>query len=281
MRTHLSFQNHNDSSLFIYLKEINKFKLLSAEDEQDLGSKILDGDRRAVDKLINANLRFVVSVAKKYEHMSLALCDLINEGNKGLIIAANKFDIRFGCKFITYAVWYIKQAMQDAVKKNATIKIPNNKLETIYQINKSIRHLEQELHRKPTATEISNLLQIKEQKVKDCIHYNQIGVSMDATTAVLSIKNTLADVGSGVELSLDKISVTLILLHLIHTLNKRQATIIEHFYGIGYPVDKNLDEIAIIMNLSKERVRQLKDIAIKELKRRGVDYLRKFGIFGS
>jgi RNA polymerase primary sigma factor len=281
MRTHLFFQNHNDSSLFIYLKEINKFKLLSTEDELDLGSRILDGDRRAIDKLIQANLRFVVSVAKKYEQSGLALCDLINEGNKGLIIAANKFDIRFGCKFITYAVWYIKQAMQDAVKKNATIKIPNNKLETIYQINKSISQLEQDLHRKPTTTEISNLLHINEQKVKDCIQYNKVVVSMDGNPTVSSIKHTLADAGSGVELSLDRISTTLILLHLIHTLNKRQAIIIEHFYGIGYPGPKNLDEIAIIMDLSKERVRQLKDIAIKELKRRGVDYLRKFGIFRS
>jgi RNA polymerase primary sigma factor len=274
-------QNHHDSSLLIYLKEINKYKLLTEEEEFSLGLRILDGDKRAIDLLVKSNLRFVVSVAKRYDGSELPLCDLINEGNLGLMEAAKRFDVNFGCKFITYAVWYIKQSIQRAIRFDATVKIPNNKLDTIQQINKTIRQLEQELHRQPTTDEISTLLNVDVLRVKDCLAHNKVVVSIDGSNAVSIIKDTLADQDTGVNGQLETKSITAILLHLVYTLPKRQAIIVAYYFGVGYLEPKNLDEIAVIMNLSKERVRQLKDIALRELKRRGVGFLNKLGIYPS
>jgi len=279
IKVSLFIQNHRDSSLTIYLKEINKYRLLTAQEEVELGLKILDGDRQAAEMLVKANLRFVVSVARKYDYSGLPLSDLINEGNLGLMQAAKRFNVNFGYKFITYAVWYIKQSIQRAVKLNATVKVPNNKLETIKHINKSIRFLEQNLHRKPTTAEISRHLNVREPRIKECISYQKSIVSIDEPGYISSLSATLADSNIGIGGLMDTKSVTTILLHLLNTLPKRQSIVVAYYFGIGNFEPKSLDEIAVIMNLSKERVRQLKDIALRELKRRGVGFLGKFGIY--
>jgi RNA polymerase primary sigma factor len=274
-------QNQKDSSLSIYLKEINKYKLLTAEEEFALGLRILNGDKCAIDQLVKANLRFVVKVARRFDHTDLPLIDLINEGNLGLMEAAKRFDVNFGCKFITYAVWYIKQSLQRAIKLDATVKIPNNKVETIVQISKTVRHLEQQLYRRPTPEEISTSTKIDLSRIKECLTYHKVVLSIDETGPVSEIKDTLADPDADLNGMLENKSITAILLHLLYTLPQRQSKIVAYYYGIGYNEPKNLDEIAIIMDLSKERVRQLKDIALRELKRRGFSFLPKFGIYPS
>ena len=263
--------NRETASLDKYLQEIGKVELITADEEVTLAQKIKQGDHIALEKLTKSNLRFVVSVSKQYQNQGLSLPDLINEGNLGLIKAAQRFDETRGFKFISYAVWWIRQSILQALAEQSRIvRLPLNKIGSINKINKAYAKLEQEYEREPKVDEIANLLEISEGEVKESMKNSGRHVSMDAPL-VQDEENTMYDVlrfdeGPTPETELLYDSLRKEIDRAVSTLTKREADVVRLYFGLngGHPM--TLEEIGEKFDLTRERVRQIKEKAIRRLK---------------
>jgi len=264
--------NRETLSLDKYLQEIAKAELLTAEEEVDLARKIKKGSKTALDRLIRANLRFVVSVSKQYQNQGLTLSDLINEGNLGLIKAAHRFDETRGFKFISYAVWWIRQSILQALAEQARIvRLPLNKIGSINKINKVITRLEQEFERNPMAEEIAGELEVPIDEVQRAIETTNHHISMDAPIAP-DEENNMYDVlcsndSASPDKDLMKSSLKKEIERALATLTPREASIIQMYYGLNGKHSHTLDEIGEGFYLTRERVRQIKEDAIRRLKK--------------
>ena len=263
--------NRETASLDKYLHDIGKVELITAEEEVELARKIKDGDQEALEKLTKANLRFVVSVAKQYQNQGLSLPDLINEGNLGLIKAAQRFDETRGFKFISYAVWWIRQSILQALAEQSRIvRLPLNKIGTINKINKAYAFLEQEYEREPRADEIAALLDITESEVKDSMRNSSRHLSMDASLTQDKDNNMYDVLKSEDSPTPDKgllyESLKQEINRTISTLPQREADIIKLYFGLDSKHPMTLEEIGEKFDLTRERVRQIKEKAIRRLK---------------
>ncbi|MDG5799784.1 RNA polymerase sigma factor RpoD/SigA [Marinilabiliaceae bacterium ANBcel2] len=263
--------NREAPSLDKYLHEIGKVHLISAEEEVILAKKIKQGDQIALEKLISANLRFVVSVAKQYQNQGLSLPDLINEGNLGLIKAAQRFDETRGFKFISYAVWWIRQSILQALAEQARIvRLPLNKIGSINKVNNTFSILEQKYQREPTAYEIADILDLAPKEVKESLKIASRHVSMDAPLKSDEDNNLydvlLAGEGLSPDSELLDDSLRREIERSLATLSMREADIIKLYYGLNGEPPYSLEEIGKVFNLTRERVRQIKEKAIKKLK---------------
>ena len=265
-----SITNRESASLDKYLQEIGREELVSPEEEVELAQKIRKGDQRALEKLTRANLRFVVSVAKQYQNQGLSLPDLINEGNLGLIKAAEKFDETRGFKFISYAVWWIRQSILQAIAEQSRIvRLPLNQVGSVNKINRALNKFEQENERRPSAEEIANKVDLPEDKVIDAMKVSGRHISVDAPF-VDGEDNSLLDVLVNSDAPLADNSLVMESLRseierALLTLNERERSIIEAFFGIGQP-EMTLEEIGDKYGLTRERVRQIKEKAIRRLR---------------
>jgi RNA polymerase primary sigma factor len=263
--------NRETASLDKYLQEIGKVDLITAEEEVALAQKIRAGDQFALEKLTKANLRFVVSVSKQYQNQGLSLPDLINEGNLGLIKAAQRFDETRGFKFISYAVWWIRQSILQALAEQSRIvRLPLNKIGAINKINKAFSQLEQAYEREPNADEIADLLEISEGEVKESLRNSGRHVSMDAPI-VQGEETNMYDVlrnedGSTPETGLLYDSLRKEIDRAISTLTPREADVIRYYFGLNGEHALTLEEIGEKFDLTRERVRQIKEKAIRRLK---------------
>jgi RNA polymerase primary sigma factor len=263
--------NRETASLDKYLQEIGKVELITAEEEVALAQRIKLGDKEALEKLTKSNLRFVVSVSKQYQNQGLSLPDLINEGNLGLIKAAQRFDETRGFKFISYAVWWIRQSILQALAEQSRIvRLPLNKIGSINKINKAYAKLEQEYEREPNAEEIANMLEITETEVKESLKNSGRHVSMDAPL-VQDEDNTMYDVlknddGPTPETKLIYDSLKKEIDRAISTLTPREADVIRLYFGLNQTHPMTLEEIGEKFDLTRERVRQIKEKAIRRLK---------------
>ena len=265
-----SITNRETASLDKYLQEIGHEELISVEEEVELAQRIRKGDRKALEKLTKANLRFVVSVAKQYQNQGLSLPDLINEGNVGLIKAAEKFDETRGFKFISYAVWWIRQSILQAIAEQSRIvRLPLNQVGSVNKINRALNKFEQENERHPSIEEIADRIDLPEEKIIDAMKINGKHISVDAPFAE-GEDNSLLDIMPNTESPTaderlvseslrDEISRVLLLL------NERERMIIEAFFGINQQ-DMTLEEIGDKFGLTRERVRQIKEKAIRRLR---------------
>ena len=267
-----SITNRESQSLEKYLQEIGKVDLLTPEEEVDLAQRIKKGDQLALEKLTKANLRFVVSVAKQYQNQGLSLSDLINEGNLGLIKAAQRFDETRGFKFISYAVWWIRQSILQALAEQSRIvRLPLNKVGSLNKINKAFSQLEQEFEREPSAEELAEQLEISTNEVQTTLSVAARHVSMDAPF-VEGEDNSLLDVleNKGMAASDADLMYTQSLSKEIErslgTLTERQCDVIKLYFGIGVPHPMSLEDIGDKFGLTRERVRQIKDKAINKLR---------------
>jgi len=263
--------NRETASLDKYLQEIGKVELITADEEVALAQKIKQGDRMALEKLTKANLRFVVSVSKQYQNQGLSLPDLINEGNLGLIKAAQRFDETRGFKFISYAVWWIRQSILQALAEQSRIvRLPLNKIGSINKINKAYAKLEQEFEREPNYDEIAGLLEISENEVKESMRNSGRHVSMDAPL-VQDEDNNMYDVlrsddSPTPETELLYESLRKEIERAVSTLTCREADVIRLYFGLGGEHPLTLEEIGERFDLTRERVRQIKEKAIRRLK---------------
>jgi RNA polymerase primary sigma factor len=267
-----SITNRESQSLEKYLQEIGKVELVSPEEEVKLATLIKQGDQQALDRLTKANLRFVVSVAKQYQNQGLSLPDLINEGNVGLIKAAQRFDETRGFKFISYAVWWIRQSILQALAEQSRIvRLPLNKVGLTNRIQKAFSLLEQEYEREPTAEELAEVLQMDLEEVSATLSISSRHVSMD-TPLTEGEENTLLDVlenpnAEKTDGELDhKESLKTEIDRSLKTLTERQKEVICFFFGIGVDHPMSLEDIGERFNLTRERVRQIKDKAITKLR---------------
>ena len=265
-----SITNRESASLDKYLQEIGKEELLSVEEEVELAQRIRKGDRKALDRLTKANLRFVVSVAKQYQNQGLSLADLINEGNVGLIKAAEKFDETRGFKFISYAVWWIRQSILQAIAEQSRIvRLPLNQVGSVNKINRVLSQFEQENERRPNNREIAERTDIPEEKIDEAMQINGRHVSVDAPFAD-GEDNSLLDVivndnSPMADLELVKESLRAEIKTALQMLNERERNIITAFFGIEQP-EMTLEEIGSKYGLTRERVRQIKEKAIRRLR---------------
>ena len=265
-----SITNRESESLEKYLQEIGKEELLSTDEEVELAHRIRKGDRKALDRLTKANLRFVVSVAKQYQNQGLSLPDLINEGNLGLIKAAEKFDETRGFKFISYAVWGIRQSILQAIAEQSRIvRVPLNQVGSVNKINRMLNKFEQENERRPSSVEISEQTDIPQEKVDEAIMVNSRHVSVDAPF-VDGEDNSLLDVLVNDDAPMADRQLVIESLRseiatVLKTLNERERNVITAFYGIGQP-EMTLEEIGNKFGLTRERVRQIKEKAIRRLR---------------
>jgi len=263
--------NRDTASLEKYLQEIGKVELISAEEEVALAQKIKNGDMKALEKLTKANLRFVVSVSKQYQNQGLSLQDLINEGNLGLIKAAHRFDETRGFKFISYAVWWIRQSiMQALAEQSRIVRLPLNRIGSINKINKAYASLEQEYMRDPDSTELAKLLEVDEEEIKISLKNSGRHVSMDAPLQAED-DNSLYDIlksdsAPNPDKGLIYDSLKIEIERAISTLTAREADILRLYFGLNSKVPLSLEEIADKYELTRERVRQIKERAIKRLK---------------
>jgi len=263
--------NRDTASLEKYLHEIAKVDLISAEEEVALAQRIKQGDQTALEKLTKANLRFVVSVSKQYQNQGLSLQDLINEGNLGLIKAAQRFDETRGFKFISYAVWWIRQSiMQALAEQGRIVRLPLNRIGTLNRINKATAQLEQEFEREPDSNEIAKMLEVNEEDVRSSLRNVGRHISMDAPL-ISDEDNSLYDVlrdndtpNPDRELIYDSLKIEI--ERAISTLTAREADVLRSYYGLNRKLPLSLDEIADKYELSRERVRQIKERAIRRLK---------------
>lgn len=264
--------NRESKSLDKYLQDISKIDLITAEEEVELALKIKRGDQRALEKLVNANLRFVVSVAKQYQNQGLTLPDLINEGNFGLVKAAQRFDETRGFKFISYAVWWIRQSILQALaEQSRVVRLPLNKIGSINKINKTFSYLEQAHERPPSAEEIAEELGLSVSEVKQSLKNAGKHISMDAPFAEGEDSN-LYDVISASETpmpdtELVKESIREEIGRVLDTLSEREADVVKLYYGIGQSSTMTLDEIGNTFDLTRERVRQIREKAIRKLRK--------------
>ena len=267
-----SITNRESQSLEKYLQEIGKVDLLTPEEEVDLAKKIKEGDQEALEKLTKANLRFVVSVAKQYQNQGLSLSDLINEGNLGLIKAAQRFDETRGFKFISYAVWWIRQSILQALAEQSRIvRLPLNKVGSLNKINRAFSELEQEFEREPSSEELAELLEIPTEEVETTLGVAARHVSMDAPF-VDGEDNSLLDVLENSSTpNTDKAleyseSLRKEIERSLSTLTERQMDVIKLYFGIGVEHPMSLEDIGDKFGLTRERVRQIKDKAINKLR---------------
>jgi len=267
-----SITNRESQSLEKYLQEIGKVDLLTPEEEVDLAKRIKQGDQLALERLTKANLRFVVSVAKQYQNQGLSLSDLINEGNLGLIKAAQRFDETRGFKFISYAVWWIRQSILQALAEQSRIvRLPLNKVGSLNKINRAFSELEQEFEREPSVEELANMLEIPTEEVETTLGVAARHVSMDAPF-VDGEDNSLLDVlendntpGTDQHLEYDE-SLRQEIERSLSTLTDRQCDVIKLYFGIGVEHPMSLEDIGEKFGLTRERVRQIKDKAINKLR---------------
>ena len=265
-----SITNRESASLDKYLQEIGHEELLSVEEEVELAGRIRKGDRKALEKLTKANLRFVVSVAKQYQNQGLSLPDLINEGNLGLIKAAEKFDETRGVKFISYAVWWIRQSILQAIAEQSRIvRLPLNQVGSVNKINRALNKFEQEHERRPSVDEIAETTDLPEDKIADAMNANTRHVSVDAPF-VDGDDNSLLDILANndapmADNELVKQSLQTEISRALQLLNERERNIIEAFFGINQP-ELTLEEIGNKYGLTRERVRQIKEKAIRRLR---------------
>lgn len=265
-----SITNRESAALDKYLQEIGHEELLSVEEEVVLAQRIKSGDREALEKLTKANLRFVVSVAKQYQNQGLSLSDLINEGNLGLIKAAEKFDEKRGFKFISYAVWWIRQSILQAIAEHSRIvRLPLNQVGSVNKINKMLSKFEQENERRPSIDEIAEGVDLPEDKIEDAMKVQARHISVDAPFAD-GDNNSLLDVLPNEDAAMaDKMllleSLRDEIKRALQILNDRERKIIEAFFGIDQP-EMTLEEIGTKYGLTRERVRQIKEKAIRRLR---------------
>lgn len=263
--------NRETASLDKYLQEIGKVELITAEEEVELAQRIKQGDRAALEKLTKANLRFVVSVSKQYQNQGLSLPDLINEGNLGLIKAAQRFDETRGFKFISYAVWWIRQSILQALAEQSRIvRLPLNKIGSINKINKAYAKLEQEFEREPNAEEIADILEVTENEVKESMKNAGRHASMDAPL-IQDEDNTMYDVLRSEEAITPETELLYESLRkeidrAISTLTPREADVVRLYFGLNGSHPMTLEEIGEKFDLTRERVRQIKEKAIRRLK---------------
>ena len=265
-----SITNRESASLEKYLQEIGKEELLTVDEEVELAQKIRKGDRKALERLTKANLRFVVSVAKQYQNQGLTLPDLINEGNVGLIKAAEKFDETRGFKFISYAVWWIRQSILQAIAEQSRIvRVPLNQVGSVNKINKALNKFEQENERRPSIEEIAATTDIPEEKVDDALKANTRHVSVDAPFSdddSGSMLDVMTDSNApSVDKELLMESLREELRKVLDTLKERERLVIKHYYGIDTQ-EKTLEEIGSKYGLTRERVRQIREKAIRKLR---------------
>lgn len=274
-----SITNRESPSLEKYLQEIGKVELITPEEEVELAQRIKKGDKVALEKLTKANLRFVVSVAKQYQHQGLSLPDLINEGNLGLIKAAEKFDETKGFKFISYAVWWIRQSILQAIAEQSRIvRIPLNKVGDLNRINKAFNKLEQTHERMPSAEELADDVELPREKVLRAIQISGRHISVDAPFKE-DEDNSLLDVMENKEspvadTSLIKESLKREIDRTLNILSEKERAVIESFFGIGRP-EMSLEEIGSQFGLSRERTRQIKEKAIRRLRQSSKNKLLK------
>jgi RNA polymerase primary sigma factor len=262
--------NRDTPSLDKYLQEIGKVDLISPEEEVNLARRIKSGDADALSKLVKANLRFVVSVAKQYQNQGMSLPDLINEGNLGLMKAAQRFDETRGFKFISYAVWWIRQAILQSLAEQARIvRLPVNKIGSINRINKAFSRLEQEYEREPSSQEIADILEMASDEVKESLKTNGRTVSMDAPISPEEENNMYDVLQSNDTPSPDKNLINESLAYEIEralsTLSPRESKVLKLYFGINMKHPFTLEEIGEELALTRERVRQIKEKAIKRI----------------
>ncbi len=263
--------NRETASLDKYLQEIGKVDLITADEEVELAQRIKAGDQRALEKLTKANLRFVVSVAKQYQNQGLTLPDLINEGNLGLIKAAKRFDETRGFKFISYAVWWIRQSILQALAEQSRIvRLPLNKIGSINKINKMYAFLEQENERPPSAEEIAKKLDMTVNDVKESMKNSGRHVSMDAPLIEGEDSNLYDVLNAGESPNPDKTllheSLRIEINRALETLTPREADVVKLYFGLGDHQPMTLEEIGETFDLTRERVRQIKEKAVRRLK---------------
>ena len=266
-----SITNRDIKSLDKYLQDICSVELLTPEQEVQLAQRIKQGDQAALERLTKANLRFVVSVAKQYQNQGLSLPDLINEGNVGLIKAAKRFDETRGFKFISYAVWWIRQSILQAIAENSRIvRLPSNQLGALNKLKKEISKLEQQLERPPSEEELAELLDIPEDKIKAIMGISGRHVSIDAPLASdedVNFVDVLPNEDTPpTDSKLMQESLSQEIERSLSTLTEYEREVIKMYFGIGLPHPLSLDEIAMKFNLTRERVRQIKEKGIKRLK---------------
>lgn len=265
-----SITNRESQSLDKYLHEIGKVDLITAEEEVILAQKIREGDQAALERLTKTNLRFVVSVAKQYQNQGLTLGDLINEGNLGLIKAAKRFDETKGFKFISYAVWWIRQSILQAIAEQSRIvRLPLNQVGSLSKISKAFSRLEQEFEREPSPEELAEILETTVDKISDTLSNSGRHVSMDAPF-VQGEENTLLDVLDNKEPNTDSLLIDESLAEEIRrslsSLTEREREIVVLFFGLSGSNPFSLEEIGEKFSLTRERVRQIKDKALQRLR---------------
>ena len=266
-----SITSRDSASLDKYLQEIGREALLPVEEEVELSQRIRKGDRRALDKLVRANLRFVVSVAKQYQNQGLSLPDLINEGNVGLIKAAEKFDETRGFKFISYAVWWIRQTILQALgEQSRIVRLPLNQVSAVNKITKAMTKFEQEYERKPSADELAELVNELPEKISDSLRASGRHVSVDAPF-IEGEENSLLDVMTNpdspmADKGLVSESLSTEIDRALGVLNEREKQIIERSFGINNQPEMTLEEIGETFGLTRERVRQIREKAIRKLR---------------
>jgi RNA polymerase primary sigma factor len=275
-----SITNRDSQSLDKYLTEISREEMINAEQEVELAKLIKKGDQRALDKLVRANLRFVVSVSKQYQNQGLTLPDLINEGNLGLIKAAQRFDETRGFKFISYAVWWIRQSILQAIAEQSRIvRLPLNQVGSLNKINKAYAQLEQQFERPPVADELASALEIPEEKVKDTMSISGRHVSVDAPLKEDEDFSLLDLISNNESPSADghlmRESLQKEIERSLETLTERERDVIRLFFGIGMNHGLTLEEIGDKFDLTRERVRQIKEKAIRRLRQHSRSRLLK------
>lgn len=274
-----SITNRESASLDKYLQEIGHEELLSTDEEVELAQRIRKGDKRALERLTKANLRFVVSVAKQYQNQGLSLPDLINEGNVGLIKAAEKFDETRGFKFISYAVWWIRQSILQAIaEQSRLVRLPLNQVGSVNKIARELNKFEQEHERKPSVDEIAERVDLPEDKIADAMKANSRHVSMDAPIADgedSSMIDFLAGDSSNTDRELVTESLKAEVSRILKLLTDKEQKVVRAFFGIDGSPEMTLDEIGEKYNLTRERVRQIKEKALRRLRRNTKNKLLK------
>jgi RNA polymerase primary sigma factor len=261
----------DDGSLDVYLREISRYPLINQDEEVALARRIRDGDEEALDKLVRSNLRFVVSVAKKYQNQGVSLSDLINEGNLGLIRAAHKFDETKGIKFISYAVWWVRQAILQALAEQSRIvRVPLNRAGALHRITRRSSALQQELGRDPTAAEVAEGMDIEVEEVEKTLSISQNHVSLDAPLAP-GEENRLLDYlpdtqNPGPDAETFEHALTQSIEEVLSSLREREAKILRLYFGLDSPEPMTLEEIGASLGITRERVRQIKEKALSRLR---------------
>ncbi|MBR0177917.1 MAG: RNA polymerase sigma factor RpoD/SigA [Bacteroidales bacterium] len=261
----------NSGTLDKYLSDIAKERLLTADEEVELAQRIKDGDQTALDRLVRSNLRFVVSVAKQYQNQGLSLQDLINEGNLGLVKAAQRFDETRGFKFISYAVWWIRQSILQAVAEQARIiRLPMNQVGALAKVKKAVSLLEQKLQRRPTVKEIADAVGMEEDKVEQLMSLGSRHVSTDAPLDDSDDANFLDVFVQNDEVQTDtaveRESASRAIRHSLDLLSEKERSILCMYFGLGTQREYSLEEIAMKLDISRERTRQIRDRALKRLR---------------